>query len=301
MEHYALVDNTAAKQIANKKGVGKIRHLAGKVLWIQEYTSSGKVKVIQIPTNLNLSDIGTKPLSMSRTKALLYYIGMVEDDTAVGEAEYDEMVTKYEAGKKIKAMAKTLVKILAVSSLEGAYGHKLTEDEKCYEIEGNEVTENDFVAGASWTISWSLAFLVLAISAVFFLNFILWKAWRKVNEEISRMKLQFEALRGEAEEFRARMAEIEVEEDLKILSQSLRFRIVTDERYASSLWEALVMIGGFRRREEEDLLNEEKEELLTREEENKLGGEAAQTDLKGGAQTDMTLRGHYVELGQEKM
>ena len=277
MENYALVDNTAAKQIANKKGVGKIRHLAGKVLWIQEYTSSGKVKVIQIPTNLNLSDIGTKPLSMSRTKALLYYIGMVEDDTAVGEAEYDEMVTKYEAGKKIKAMAKTLVKILAVSSLEGAYGHKLTEDEKCYEIEGNEVTENDFVAGASWTISWSLAFLVLAISAVFFLNFILWKAWRKVNEEISRMKLQFEALRGEAEEFRARMAEIEVEEDLKILSQSLRFRIVTDERYASSLWEALVMIGGFRRREEEDLLNEEKEELLTREEENKLDWEAGRS------------------------
>ena len=277
MEHYALVDNTAAKQIANKKGVGKIRHLAGKVLWIQEYTSSGKVKVIQIPTNLNLSDIGTKPLSMSRTKALLYYIGMVEDDTAVGEAEYDEMVTKYEAGKKIKAMAKTLVKILALSSLEGAYGHKLTEDEKCYEIEGNEVTENDFVAGASWTISWPLAFLVLAISAVFFLNFILWKAWRKVNEEISRMKLQFEALRGEAEEFRARMAEIEVEEDLKILSQSLRFRIVTDERYASSLWEALVMIGGFRRREEEDLLNEEKEELLTREEENKLDWEAGRS------------------------
>ena len=275
VEHYALVDNTAAKQIANKKGVGKIRHLAGKVLWIQGYTSSGKVKVIRIPTNLNLSDIGTKPLSMARTKALLYCIGMVEDDTAVGEAEYDEMVTKYEAGQKIKAMAKTLVKILAVSSLEGAYGHKLTEDEKCYEIEGDEVTENDFVAGASWTMSWSLAFLVLAISAVFFLSFLLWRAWKKVNEEVSRMRCQYEALRGEAEEFRTRMAEIEVEkEDLRILSQSLRFRIVTAERYASSLWEALVMIGGFRGREEEDLPNEEKEELLTREEENRLDWEA---------------------------
>ena len=108
VKHCALVDNTAAKQIANKKGVGKIRHLAGKVQWIQEYTSSGKVKVIQIPTNLNLSDIGTKPLSMARTKALLYCIGMVEDDSAIGEAEYDEMVTKYEAGKKIKAMARRL-------------------------------------------------------------------------------------------------------------------------------------------------------------------------------------------------
>ena len=92
------------------------------------------------------------------------------------------------------------------------------------------------------------------------------------------MKLQFEALCGEAEEFRARMAEIEVEkEDLKILSQSLRFRIVTAEHYASSLWEALVMIGGFRRREEGDLPNEEKEELLIREEENKLDWEAGRS------------------------
>lgn len=74
MEHYALVDNTAAKQIANKKGFGKIRYLSGKVLWIQEYRANGKVKVIQIPTDLNLSDIRTKPLSMARTKALLYCI-----------------------------------------------------------------------------------------------------------------------------------------------------------------------------------------------------------------------------------
>ena len=52
---------------------------------------------------------------MSRTKALLHCIGMVEDDYAVGEAEYEEMARKHETGKKIKAMAKTLGKILAVS------------------------------------------------------------------------------------------------------------------------------------------------------------------------------------------
>ncbi len=127
MEHFALVDNTAAKQIANKKGVGKIRHLDGKMLWIQEYTSSGKVKVTQIPTDLNLFDVGTKPLSMSRTQALLYCIGMVdgEDNHAVGEAEYEETTRKYEAGKKIKAMAKTLGRILAVSSLDGVQGYRL--------------------------------------------------------------------------------------------------------------------------------------------------------------------------------
>ena len=90
-----------------------------------------------------------RPLSIARTKALLYCTGMVEGNYAVGEAECEEMARKHETGKKIKAMAKTLVNILAVSSLEGAHGYKLVEDDKFYEIDGNKVTENDFVAGAA--------------------------------------------------------------------------------------------------------------------------------------------------------
>ena len=40
-----------------------------------------------------------------------------EDNAAVGEAEYEEVKKKHETGKKIKSMAKTLGKILAVSFL----------------------------------------------------------------------------------------------------------------------------------------------------------------------------------------
>ncbi len=206
--HYALVDNTAAKQIANKKGVGKTRQLSGKALWIQEYTANGKVKAVQIPTDLNLSDIGTKPLSMARTRALFYCVGMVEGNYAVGEAEYEEMARKHEAGKKIKGMAKTLGKILAVSSLEGAYGYKLVEDDKCYEIEGNEATENIFTAGASGSMSWSLACMVLAISAVMWLSFLLWRTLRKIDEKLAKIEGHYETLRRETDEVLVKMAEM---------------------------------------------------------------------------------------------
>ena len=189
MEHFALVDNTAAKQIANKKGVGKIQHLAGKVLWIQEYTASGRIKVIQIPTDLNLADVGTKPLSVARTKALLYCIGMVrgDDGSAVGEAEFEETQRKHEVGKKIKSMAKTLGTMMAIGSLEGANGQEIVLEEKCYEHENVNVLEGDMVNTSWWSLSmtWALACIcmVLAISAVMWVGFVAWKALQEIQAE----------------------------------------------------------------------------------------------------------------------
>ncbi len=46
IEHVAYVDNAAARQVANKRGVGKIRHLSGKLLWIQNKTNDGSLRVI---------------------------------------------------------------------------------------------------------------------------------------------------------------------------------------------------------------------------------------------------------------
>ena len=97
------------------------------------------------------------------------------------------MAKEHEAGKGIKAMAKTLGRILAESSLEGAYGIEFEKEDRCYEIETNEVTKNAFVDGAPWSMSWSLACMFLAISAVMFFGFMAWKAgksgrpWKKIT------------------------------------------------------------------------------------------------------------------------
>ena len=118
---------------------------------------------------------------------------MVDEDGAVGEAEYEEMAKKHEAGKRIKATARTLGRILAVSSLEGAYGIEFEKEDRCYEIETNEVTENDFVGGASWSMSWSLACMVLAISAVMLFGFMAWKAWKKLKQEVAELEERTQA------------------------------------------------------------------------------------------------------------
>ena len=63
VKHYILVDNMAARMLANKRGVGRIRHLSGKLLWIQGRTAGGDIIVIQVSTDLNIADLGTKPLT----------------------------------------------------------------------------------------------------------------------------------------------------------------------------------------------------------------------------------------------
>jgi hypothetical protein len=68
IKHIALIDNAAACSLANKRGVGKIRHLEGKLLWIQEKTESGELQVERVESALNVSDLGTKPLTAVRLK-----------------------------------------------------------------------------------------------------------------------------------------------------------------------------------------------------------------------------------------
>ena len=55
-EHFDLVlrlDNQAAKQLSLKQGCGRIRHIDGRYLWLQEKTADGTLKVRSIDGELN--------------------------------------------------------------------------------------------------------------------------------------------------------------------------------------------------------------------------------------------------------
>jgi hypothetical protein len=56
-------DASAAKGIANRKGVGKIRQLDVSQLWLQDKTSLGEIRVNKINTSDNLADALTKPVN----------------------------------------------------------------------------------------------------------------------------------------------------------------------------------------------------------------------------------------------
>ena len=63
-------DSTAAKGIANRKGVGRAKHLDIRDLWVQDMTSKGLLKVEKVPTS-NWANLGTKALGGQRIGELL--------------------------------------------------------------------------------------------------------------------------------------------------------------------------------------------------------------------------------------
>ena len=76
LEVSCLVDNSAARSLACRQGVGKMRHISGKILWPQQCTRENVLTVGPIPTAENVSDIGTKPLKADRVDTLLGMLGI---------------------------------------------------------------------------------------------------------------------------------------------------------------------------------------------------------------------------------
>ena len=90
LEHFQFTDSSSARQLASRQGSGKVRHLSGKLLWIQEKTADNTFTLRQVPTTFNVADIGTKALSRQRLFYLLYECELVfiADFSRVGANEH---------------------------------------------------------------------------------------------------------------------------------------------------------------------------------------------------------------------
>ena len=69
-------DSSAAKGIVSRTGVGKIRHLDTKYLWIQNAVKKKQIEMRKVCGKVNPADIGTKFLSASEMRPLLEKIGL---------------------------------------------------------------------------------------------------------------------------------------------------------------------------------------------------------------------------------
>ena len=65
------LDSKSAKAIISRLGVGAVRHLAVKTLWIQHLAKTKVLKVVKVAGEDNHADIGTKVLARQRFQDLL--------------------------------------------------------------------------------------------------------------------------------------------------------------------------------------------------------------------------------------
>ena len=72
-----MVDSTAAKAIASRSGLGKVRHLEVRHLWVQDAVSRGRFVIKKVMGKFNPADVLTKPLSQAFVQKLLEPFGVV--------------------------------------------------------------------------------------------------------------------------------------------------------------------------------------------------------------------------------
>jgi hypothetical protein len=73
----AFVDSSAAKAIASRVGLGKVRHLEVRFLWLQEAVRRKLVQVRKIPGIWNPADVATKSKTFDESKRLLARVAVV--------------------------------------------------------------------------------------------------------------------------------------------------------------------------------------------------------------------------------
>jgi hypothetical protein len=69
-------DSSAARAVLWRLGVGRIRHLEVKTLWVQAMVGDGRLKVRPVKGENNIANVGTKILSKPRIDYLKQLIGI---------------------------------------------------------------------------------------------------------------------------------------------------------------------------------------------------------------------------------
>ena len=55
VKHECLVDNSTALHLCHRRGPGKLRHIAGKLLWIQDLVAQEELQVKAVGTTYNVA------------------------------------------------------------------------------------------------------------------------------------------------------------------------------------------------------------------------------------------------------
>ena len=178
--HHCLVDNSAALHLCHRKGPGRLRHIAGKLLWVQDLVAQEELRVKSVGTVHNVSDLGTKPLSKARIQLILYWCKINnKEHQRLGVDEHQRVADGLINKGKINRLAKLLNRILLLEGLEQVAGNVMDESTTCLAVE-----ERSTSSMARWVIG-ILILMVIFLAGVVYL---LWKSLREVKEDLHELR-----------------------------------------------------------------------------------------------------------------
>ena len=104
---HVLIDDSAARAILQRSGVGRVRHLDAKLLWTQQKVKDGQLIINAVDTKWNVSDLGTNVLNVARANLLLSLLN-VRDSTQGFELVGTEQLDVLENAKAVRVACKQL-------------------------------------------------------------------------------------------------------------------------------------------------------------------------------------------------
>ena len=120
LESCVFCDNMAARTLATRQGVGRMRHASGKLLWLQEKTKSGEFDMRPVPTADNVSDLGTKPLKADRITKLLAMCNFRDSENGyqrIGQAHLLDAASRHRVKSIIKSGTVNAKQVLQILTL----------------------------------------------------------------------------------------------------------------------------------------------------------------------------------------
>ena len=156
--HY--VDNSAARAIIQKEGLGKSRHVELGWLWIQRAHKEKRFVTKAISTALCPADLATKPHPRRRAKLLCYMLGMYD-------SAQQEMVGSDEFSKrdvKIRRVSKRIYADGRVLQLVTLLTQALTVES--YKQESKQQHIGSMMAMVAWTMLTIMVCIGMCVEAV---------------------------------------------------------------------------------------------------------------------------------------
>ena len=154
------LDSSAARGVFQRQGVGKIRHLEAKSLWVQEGLKRKQFELRAVGTEENTADIGTKALNEAKLQKHKQELKIWSEEVFLAGKVTQNGVNAVEAMQQLVRFAS----MLGMSQLPGAWGKE---------------TEPGEAADWSWTelgIGVSLAWML--ISFIVLMGWIILKVLR---------------------------------------------------------------------------------------------------------------------------
>ena len=119
---YIYTGSSGAKSILQREGVGRLRYLSCRILWLQNVVGNGGLKFWSISRHTNPADIGAKRPSAPRMKSLMAVLGSYNRATGNLEGN-DDPGRVFVRRRSIKTLASALIHWWSYRLINWTKGH----------------------------------------------------------------------------------------------------------------------------------------------------------------------------------